>query len=74
MLPVEPDQQKGDVQLDEHPDERREDALARRLDLEREDRPEPRIEVVLLSARSEEVLRRTHARKFKTVREMLQSA
>jgi|ABSO01.1.fsa_nt_gi hypothetical protein len=67
-------QQTGDVHVDEYPDERREAALARRFDLEREHRLEPHIEVVLLSARSGDVLRRTHARYFKTVRELMQSA
>jgi predicted nuclease of predicted toxin-antitoxin system len=67
-------QQAGAVHLDEYPDERRDDALARRFDLEREHRLEPHIEVVLLSARSQDVLRRTHARYFKTVQELVQSA
>jgi hypothetical protein len=42
--------------------------------LEREHRLEPHIEVVLLGARSEDVLKRTHARYFKTVRELVDSA
>jgi hypothetical protein len=66
--------QTGDVHVDVYPDERRDDALARRFDLERERRLEPHIEVVLLSARSQDVLRRTHARYFKTVRDLMQSA
>jgi hypothetical protein len=57
-----------------HAAERRDDALARRFDLEREYRLEPHIEVVLLYARSQDVLRRTHARYFKTVQELVQSA
>jgi len=46
----------------------------RRFALEREHRLEPHIEVVLLGARSEDVLKRTHARYFKTVRELVDSA
>ena len=64
----------GDVQLSEYPDEARAEALQRRFALEREHRLEPHIEVVLLGARSEDVLRRTHARYFKSVRELAESA
>lgn len=64
----------GKVELSEYADEARVAALERRFALEREHRLEPHIEVVLLGARSEDVLRRTHARYFKTVRELVESA
>ena len=64
----------GKVELKEYADDAREEALERRFALEREHRLEPHIEVVLLGARSEDVLERTHARYFKTVRELVESA
>ncbi len=64
----------GNVELTEYADDARHAALERRFALEREHRLEPHIEVVLLGARSEDVLKRTHARYFKTVRELLESA
>jgi hypothetical protein len=64
----------GDVQVREFSDDAREAALERRFELEREHRLEPHIEVVLLGARSEDVLKRTHARYFKTVRQLVESA
>ena len=67
-------QQTGAVELTEFADDDRDTALERRFALEREHRLEPHIEVVLLGARSEDVLRRTHARYFKTVRELVESA
>jgi len=67
-------QHTGEVTLTEYADEEREMALERRFALEREHRLEQHVEVVLLGARSEEVLRRTHARYLKTVRELVESA
>ena len=67
-------QTTGDVTVDRFDDDAREAALQRRFELEREHRLEPHIEVVLLGARSEDVLRRTHARYFKTVQELVESA
>jgi hypothetical protein len=64
----------GEVELSEYADDAREEALERRFALERDHRLEPHIEVVLLGARSEDVLKRTHARYFKTVRELAESA
>ena len=64
----------GAVVMNEYADDARAEALERRFALEREHRLEPHIEVVLLGARSEDVLRRTHARYFKTVRELVESA
>jgi hypothetical protein len=64
----------GKVELKEYADDAREEALERRFALEREHRLEPHIEVVLLGARCEDVLKRTHARYFKTVRELVESA
>jgi len=52
----------GKVAVTEFGDHEREQARERRFALEREHRLEPHIEVVLLSARSEAVPRRTHAR------------
>lgn len=68
------DQLTGVVEVSEYADYAREEALERRFALEREHRLDPHIEVVLLGARSEDVLRRTHARYFKTVRELVESA
>ncbi len=64
----------GEVELSEYADDAREEALERRFALERDHRLEPHIEVVLLGARSEDVLKRTHTRYFKTVRELAESA
>ena len=64
----------GEVEFSEYADDAREEALERRFALERDHRLEPHIEVVLLGARSEDVLKRTHARYFKTVRELAESA
>lgn len=67
-------QDTGDVTIDRYDDDARELAQERRFALETEHRLEPYIEVVLLGARSEDVIRRTHARYFKTVRELVESA
>lgn len=67
-------QNTGDVTVDRFEDDARELAQARRFALESQHRLEPHIEVVLLGARSEAVIRRTHARYFKTVRELVESA
>lgn len=67
-------QQTGAVHLETYADDQREQAMADRFELERRHRLEPHMEVVLLSARSEELLRQTHARYFKTVRELVESA
>jgi hypothetical protein len=48
-------------------------ALARRFELDREYAGQPNVEVVLLSAESEEALQRTHGRYFKSVRELAAS-
>lgn len=66
-------QRTGEVSIDRFADDAREAAQEQRFALEREHRLEPHIEVVLLGARSEDVLRRTHARYFKTVQELVQS-
>ena len=67
-------QHTGEVRLDTYRDDQRAQAMADRFELERRHRLEPHIEVVLLSARSEALLRQTHARYFKTVRELVDSA
>lgn len=67
-------QNTGAVSIDRFDDDAREEAQDRRFALEREHRLKPHMEVVLLGARSEDVLRRTHARYFKTVRELVESA
>ena len=48
-------------------------ALARRFELDRQYAAKPKVEVVLLSAESEEALRQTHARYFKSVNELAQA-
>jgi hypothetical protein len=45
--------------------------MQRRFELERKFRDDPKIEVVMLSASSEEQIRRTHSRYFKTTAELL---
>jgi len=67
-------EQTGDVDVTSYTDDERAAARARRFELERAHRLEPHIEVVLLSAPSEDVVRRTHARYFKSVRELVESA
>ena len=67
-------QTTGDVTVDRYDDDARDLAQQRRFALEREHRLEPHIEVVLLGARSEDVLHRTHARYIKTVRELMETA
>lgn len=67
-------QHNGDVAVTEYADGQQAEALARRFQLEREHRREPHIEVVILSARSRDILERTHARYFKTVQELVQGA
>jgi hypothetical protein len=49
---------------------KRADALQARFDTEKQHRQDPSIEVVVLTAASEDALRRTHARYFEDVREM----
>ena len=49
-------------------------ALARRFELDREYAASPSVEVVLLSAESQDALRRTHGRYFKSVRQLLKPA
>lgn len=50
------------------PDHRR--AVARRFEVERRERRDPDVEVVLLSAASKDALMHTHARYFKSVPEL----
>ena len=45
-------------------------ALARRFELEAKEKDDPDVEIVLLTADSEEALRRTHSRYFKTTTEL----
>ena len=45
--------------------------MARRFELERKFRDDPKIEVVMLGADSEEQIRSTHSRYFKTTAELL---
>jgi hypothetical protein len=46
-------------------------ALARRFELDRQYAERPTVEVVLLSAESQEALKLTHGRYFKTVSELV---
>lgn len=59
---------------EEYSDPARDAALDRRFELERKYRMSPEFEVVLLGARSKEDLIQTHARYFKSVRELAASA
>lgn len=67
-------QQSGAVEVQEYPDDQRERALARRFELERVHRLEPEVEVVLLGARSREVLEETHGRYFHPAQDLIRSA
>ena len=58
-------------ELQEYPDEDRDAALAARFARERQEQHHPNIEVMLLGAASEEALRKTHARYFRTARQLL---
>jgi hypothetical protein len=58
-------------ELREFPDEQRETALAARFARERLEQGRPNIEVMLLGAASEEALRKTHSRYFRTARQLL---
>ena len=69
------DQSSGALEeLEQFPEEAAEAALARRFELESENRLRPQIEIVLLSADSEAALRRTHSRYFETVKELASNA
>jgi hypothetical protein len=48
-------------------------ALAARFEAEREFETEPQVEIVVLSASSEGIVRRTHARYFETLTELLKT-
>ena len=54
-----------------YPDAQRHDALTRRFELEREFVDRPDYEIVVLGGESEEAIRRTHGRYFKTMAELL---
>jgi hypothetical protein len=60
-------------ELKEFADVDRDIALAERFARERQEQNRPDIEVVLLGAASEEALRRTHSRYFRTPEEQLSS-
>lgn len=64
-------QTTGEVEVEEYADEDRKAAHDRRFAIEREHRLERHIEIVLLRARSRDVLERTHARYFKDVRALI---
>jgi len=49
-------------------------ALARRFELDRQYAGEPSVEIVLLSAESEDALRQTHARYFSSVNQLAQKS
>jgi hypothetical protein len=67
-------QKTGEYHVQEYADDDRDAALARRFELEREHRLEPNIEIVLLGARSREVLEHTHGRYFHSVEDLIRSA
>lgn len=58
-------------ELRRFPDSERECALTARFARERQEQGRPEIEVMLLGAASEEALRKTHARYFRTPEELL---
>ncbi len=63
------------MRLETYEEGQRDEALAARLRLEKQNAREGRDrEVVLLEAISEEALRATHARYFKTLRELAETA
>lgn len=68
------DQHSGDLELTEYPAEARDEALRARFAREAVELRRPHIEVVVLSAASEEALRRTHARYFQTAAEIAAGA
>jgi hypothetical protein len=67
------DRRRGAL-LETRPFDDRDAAFHARFEAERAHRTNPTIEVVVLSADSEEALRRTHARYFETVSEMAANA
>jgi hypothetical protein len=60
-------------EVQEFPDEQRDQALAARFARERQEQSHPNIEVMLLGAASEEALRKTHSRYFRTPGQLLSS-
>lgn len=58
-------------ELRRFPDAEREAALAARFARERREQDHPNIEVMLLGAASEEALRQTHSRYFRTPEQLL---
>lgn len=64
------DQRDGDLQIEAFPEGAGDAALARRFELERQEREHPEKEVVMLGADSEADLRRTHARYFDSVEKL----
>lgn len=66
------DRTHGRVLREEAFDDERE-ALAERFRVEREHRDHPEVEVVVLGADSAEALRRTHARYFMTISEIVRT-
>lgn len=68
------DQRTGEIlEFEEFADASREKALAMRFSREREHRESSSVEVVLLTSESEDHLRRTHSRYFKTAGELAES-
>jgi hypothetical protein len=67
-------QKTGEVQTEEFPRSAGRLALDRRFELEDEYQNDPAIEVVLLGAASRDDLLKTHARYFKTPRELVAHA
>lgn len=67
-------QATGAVDVTEYADRDRDAAVARRSELERVYRLQSQMEVVLLGARSLDVLKQTHGRYFHPVDELIHSA
>jgi len=67
---IEYDRRKGLIDLREYAEADSARAMADRLKRELEVSAEPDVEIVLLGAESKEALRSTHARYFRTLREL----
>lgn len=66
------DQEKGKIlDIEAYGRDGGDAALARRFELDRAWAASPKVEVVLLSAESEEALQRTHGRYFKSVGQLV---
>ncbi len=68
------DRSTGDVELKQYGDHERERAMRDRFKRELAERDRPEVEVVVLGAASLDALRNTHARYFRTARQLAEDA